>query len=174
MNVLSALCPPDVANPQAAPFMGEDFLQIGLAGRALSAGERGGRTKPSFFVVSIILKNVQKDPRFKLLGKSNQCPSLDDFSSNTERRMGAGESGTKPFILLRSSLMQGEMPPQKQISASVKWGRGSVVRALPVSNHSGGLFGITITKEDPRWMDSVLGGWGSENKGICWPPGVGF
>lgn len=55
MNVLSALCPPDVANPQAAPFMGEDFLQIGLAGRALSAGERGGRTKPSFFVVSIIL-----------------------------------------------------------------------------------------------------------------------
>ena len=160
MNVLSALCQPDVANLQAVPFMGEDFLQIGLAGCALHAGKREGRTKPSFFVVSIISKNVQNDPWLKLLGKSDQCPSLDDFSSNTERRKGVGESGTKPFILFRSSLMQGEMSPQKQISASAKWGRGSVVRAVPASNCSGGLLGITITKDDPRWMDSVLGAGG--------------
>ena len=32
-------------------------------------------------VVSMILKNVQNDPWFKLLGKSDQCPSLDNFSS---------------------------------------------------------------------------------------------
>ena len=32
-------------------------------------------------VVSMILKNVENDPWFKLLGKSDQCPSLDNFSS---------------------------------------------------------------------------------------------
>ena len=49
-----------------------------------------------------------------------------------------------------------------------------MVRAEPVSNCSGGILRNHVTKGDPRWMDSVLGGWGPEDKGICWPPDVGF
>lgn len=39
-------------------------------------------------VAPVILKNAQNDPWFKLLGKSDQCPSLDNFFAfnNTERR----------------------------------------------------------------------------------------
>ena len=54
MDGLCALCQADVANPRAAQFLGEAFLETGLARHALSAGEKEGRTnnKPSFAAVS--------------------------------------------------------------------------------------------------------------------------
>lgn len=126
-------------------------------------GRKKGELNPALLWCQSLKKQAQNYPGPSFQARMINVLPLITFPAfnKTERRKEWGSVEPNGIILPRIYLMQGEISPQKWISASVKWGEGKCGASCTWEQLSGVILSNQDNQRGHKSRSSVLGGWGS-------------